>query len=306
MLSVSEEVRSALAEGRAVVALESTLVAHGLPRPKNLEVARTAESVVRASGAVPATIGVLDGALVVGLSAAQLERLATSDGVRKLSRADLAHAVATRALGATTVSATMIAAHRAGIALFATGGIGGVHRGGEVSMDVSADLVELARTPVCVVAAGAKSILDLPRTLEVLETHGVPVLGYRTDELPAFFCRSSGLALTQRVEGPAEAARVLHAQRALGLAGVLLAVPPPAESALARSEIDAAIADAVASAARDGIAGKALTPFLLAEIRGRTDGRSLDANVALVLENARVASEVSVALAALARAQPAT
>ncbi len=301
MLLVAEEVRNALAEGRAVVALESTLVAHGLPRPVNLETAHALERVVRKHGAVPATIGVLDGSLVVGLDEGQLERLATAPEVRKLSRADLAHAIATRALGATTVAATMIAAHRAGIALFATGGIGGVHRGAELSMDVSADLMELARTPVCVVAAGAKSILDLPRTLEVLETHGVPVIGLGTDELPAFFSRTSGLPLTQRVETTGEAASVIHAQHELGLqTGILLAVPPPAASALSRGAIDAAIEAALARASAEGITGKQVTPFLLAEVRGRTEGRSLDTNVALVLENARVASEVAVAYAALA------
>lgn len=301
MLIVAEEVRRALAEGRAVVALESTLIAHGLPRPSNVETAHALERQVRESGAVPATVGVLDGSLVVGLDADQIERIAVGTGVRKLSRADLAHAVATRALGATTVAATMVAAHRAGIVFFATGGIGGVHRGGEVSMDVSADLTELARTPVCVVAAGAKSILDLPRTLEVLETHGVPVVGYGTDELPAFFSRTSGLHVTQRVEGPADAARLMYAQRALGLdTGVLLAVPPPEASALHRGEVDRAIEDALARATMEGISGKQVTPFLLAEVRRRTEGRSLDANVALVLENARIASEVAVAYAGLA------
>jgi pseudouridine-5'-phosphate glycosidase len=299
-LIVADEVQDALAEGRPVVALESTLVAHGLPRPTNLETAHALERDVRAAGGVPATIGVLDGALVVGLDAEQLERLAMSDSVRKLSRADLAHAIATRSLGATTVAATMVAAHRAGIAFFATGGIGGVHRDGERSMDVSADLTELSRTPVCVVAAGAKSILDLPRTLEVLETHGVPVIGYGTDELPAFFSRSSGLALTQRVDGAREAASVVHAQRALGLeTGILLAVPPP-DSGLVPGEIDRAIGDALARAAAEGVAGKQVTPFLLAEIRRQTGGRSLDANVALVLHNARTATEVAVAYAQLA------
>jgi pseudouridine-5'-phosphate glycosidase len=301
MLFVADEVRSALAEGRAVVALESTLVAHGLPRPRNLETAHALEAAVRGAGATPATIGVLDGSLVVGLDARQLERLAASDDVRKLSRADLAHAIAMKSLGATTVSATMVAAHRAGIALFATGGIGGVHRGGELSMDVSTDLTELGRTSVCVVAAGAKSILDLGRTLEVLETQGVPVIGYRTDELPAFFSRTSGLALTQRVDGASDAARVLQAQRALGLdTGVLVVVPPPTESALPKGEIDRAIEAALARASAEGIVGKQVTPFLLSEIRRQTGGRSLETNVALVLQNARVAAEIAVAHAELA------
>lgn len=298
MLTVSDEVRAAIAARQAVVALESTLFAHGLPAPEGLETALALERIVREAGATPATIGVVDGRLVVGLNEPEIARLATERGVRKLSRSDLAHAVATRACGATTVSATMIGARLAGIALFATGGIGGVHRGVEQTMDVSADLTELARTRVCVVAAGAKSILDLPRTLEVLETQGVPVIGYGVDELPAFFVRSSGLPLSQRVDGPEQAARVIAAQRALALeTGILLAVPAPAEHALAAEVVDAAIAHALDSAERAGIRGKAVTPHLLAEVRERTAGRSLAANVALVRNNARVAAEVAVALA---------
>ncbi len=303
MFVVAQEPRAALAAGAPVVALESTLFAHGLPAPRGIETALALEAIVRAAGAIPATVGVIEGRLVVGLSADEIARLAGESGVRKLSRSDLAHAIATHACGATTVSATMIAAQRAGIAVFATGGIGGVHRGVEQTMDVSADLTELARTRVCVVASGAKSILDLPRTLEVLETSGVPVLGYQPRELPAFFVRSSGLHLHQRVDGPEEAARVIAAQRALGLeTGILLAVPPPLDHALDADEVDAAIASALAAAERQGIRGKAVTPYLLAEVRTRTGGRSLEANVSVVRNNARVAAEVAVALAELLRA----
>lgn len=298
MLRISPEVRAALDDRRPVVALESTIFAHGLPAPDGVETAAALEAIVRAAGAVPATIGVLEGALVVGLSPVEIERLATGAGVRKLSRADLAHAIATRALGATTVSATMLGAHRAGIAVFATGGIGGVHRGFEEHMDVSADLSELARTPVMVVAAGAKSILDLPRTTEALETLGVPVVGFGTSELPAFFCRTSGLALTQRVDDAGTAARMMAAQRALGIeTGMLLVVPPPEDAALPSAEIDLAIEEALREADARGVRGKAVTPFLLAEVRRRTGGRSLTANVALVKQNVAVASAVAVALA---------
>ena len=224
MLWIADEVRGALARRKPVVALESTLFAHGLPAPRGVATARALEAIVRGAGATPATVGMIEGRLIVGLADAEIVRIADGPATRKLSRSDLAHAAATRATGATTVSATMIAAHRAGIPLFATGGIGGVHRGVEQTMDVSADLTELGRTPVCVVAAGAKSILDLPRTLELLETHGVPVIGYATDELPAFFVRSSGLSLHQRVEDAEEAARVIRAQQQLGLeTGILLA-----------------------------------------------------------------------------------
>ncbi len=303
MLWIADEVRGALARRKPVVALESTLFAHGLPAPRGVATARALEAIVRGAGATPATVGMIEGRLIVGLADAEIVRIADGPATRKLSRSDLAHAAATRATGATTVSATMIAAHRAGIPLFATGGIGGVHRGVEQTMDVSADLTELGRTPVCVVAAGAKSILDLPRTLELLETHGVPVIGYATDELPAFFVRSSGLSLHQRVEDAEEAARVIRAQQQLGLeTGILLAVPPPAASALDADTVASAIDAALAAAERDGIRGKSVTPRLLAEVRARTAGRSLEANVALVQHNARVAAEVAVALAALGAA----
>lgn len=299
---IAEEVRDALAERRPVVALESTIVAHGLPRPDNLATARALEADVRAAGAVPATVAVIDGALVVGLSGAELERLANEPVVAKVSRRDLPVALARRTLGATTVSATMIGAARAGIRVFATGGIGGVHRGFDTTMDVSADLGELARTSVCVVCAGAKSILDLPRTLELLETLGVPVLGWRTHELPAFLSRESGLALEHRVESAAEVAAILRAKWDLGLhGGVIVAVPPPAEHALARAEIEPVIEAAIAEAAAAGVTGKALTPHLLAAVRARTAGRSLAANVALARHDATVAAEIAVALASLTR-----
>ncbi|HKK36698.1 MAG TPA: pseudouridine-5'-phosphate glycosidase [Paracoccaceae bacterium] len=295
--AMSEAVADALAEGRPVVALESTILAHGLPAPRNLEVAAALEDVVRAGGAVPATIAVLDGRLRVGLDAAALERLAAG-GVAKLSRADLAAALATGGDGATTVAATMIAARAAGIEVFATGGIGGVHRGAEATWDVSADLRELAETPVTVVAAGAKAILDLPRTLEVLETLGVPVIGWRTDAFPAFWSRESGLPCPLRMETAAEVARAHRMRAALGLpGGQLLAVPIPEAAEVPRAEIEAAVADALAAAARDGVTGKAVTPFLLSRIVEATGGRSLEANVALVLNDAAVATEVAVALA---------
>ncbi|MBX7193466.1 MAG: pseudouridine-5'-phosphate glycosidase [Sandaracinaceae bacterium] len=302
---VADEVREALATGRAVVALESTIVAHGLPRPENLEVARRLEATVRGAGAVPATVGVIDGALVVGLSDAELTRLAESADVAKVSRRDLPIVIARGGLGATTVAATMIGAARAGIATFATGGIGGVHRGFELTLDVSADLPELARESVCVVCAGAKSILDLPRTMELLETLGVPVLGWRTTELPAFFSRTSGLSLDHRVESASEVAAILRAKWSLGLGGgALVAVPPPAESALDPHELEAAIGTAVRDADARGIRGKALTPHLLAALREATHGRSLEANVALVIQNARVATEIARALADLPASAP--
>jgi pseudouridine-5'-phosphate glycosidase len=300
MIRISDEVREALREGRAVVALESTIVAHGMPYPDNLRTGQLLEQTVRDHGAVPATIAVIDGALAVGISAAELERIASEKTVEKVSRRDLPFVIASRALGATTVSATMIGAARAGIAVFATGGIGGVHREVNETFDISADLAELGRTNVCVVCAGAKSILDLPRTLEVLETLGVPVVGWGTNELPAFFTRTSGIALERRVDDAAQMARVLDAKWTLGLeGGVVLAVPPPESAALAQSDIDPVIAAALEKAHALGIRGKATTPFLLREIREATAGKSLATNIALAVQNARVAAEVAVAYAAL-------
>ncbi|PWC31015.1 pseudouridine-5'-phosphate glycosidase [Azospirillum sp. TSO35-2] len=295
------EIADALAANRPVVALESTVISHGMPYPRNLETARALEAEVRAAGAVPATIAVMDGRIRIGLDDAALERLATGGpAVRKLSRRDLGVALATGTLGATTVAATMIGARLAGIAVFATGGIGGVHRGAETSFDVSADLDELARTPVCVVCAGAKSILDLPKTLEVLETRGVPVLGFRTDEFPAFYSRRSGLPIDHRCDNVQEVADILRASWTLGLeGGVLLANPIDDGDALDADAMEAAVAQALAEAEARGIKGKDITPHLLAALERITGGRSLTANIALIRNNARVAAGVAAAYAAL-------
>jgi pseudouridylate synthase len=296
-LTLSPEVREALASRTPVVALESTIIAHGLPYPQNLALAQEVERLVREAGAVPATIAVAGGAVRVGLDPDLLQRLARGQEVAKVSRRDLAAVLVRGGLGATTVAATMLCAHLAGIRVFATGGIGGVHRGATLTMDVSADLAELARTPVCVVCAGAKSVLDLPLTLEVLETQGVPVLGLGTDTFPAFYTPHSGLAVPTRVSDTAEAAAVLRAHWSIGGAGVVLAVPIPEAHALPVDEIDPAIERAVALAAEVGVKGPAWTPFVLDQIRRLTGGRSVAANVALVKHNATQA-------AALARALP--
>jgi pseudouridine-5'-phosphate glycosidase len=292
-LDVRPEVAAALRDGRPVVALESTLIAHGLPRPLNLETARQAEAAVRREGAVPATIAVLRGVPTVGLSDAELEELSASENVEKASTRDLAAAVARKRTAATTVAATMVLAHRAGIRVFATGGIGGVHRGAAETWDVSADLAELARTPVAVVCAGAKGILDLARTLEMLETMSVPVVGYGTDEFPAFYVRSSGLALSARVDSPAEAAALLSARWALGGAGVVLAQPVDAAAALDPEEFETALVMAERQAAARGARGPALTPFLLARLAEITDGRTLRANQSLIVANAGLAAQVA-------------
>jgi len=311
--NIAPEVQAALAVGRAVVALESTVIAHGLPYPTNREVALAMEAIIREEGAVPAIIAVLGGALRVGLTAAEIEHLASSKDVRKLSRRDIAACLAQRLDGATTVAATMLIAHQAGIRVFATGGIGGVHRQ-QISKsanqqiehatrntqhvaDISADLPELARTPVCVVCAGAKAILDLPATLEWLETWGVPVLGCQTDEFPAFYSCTSGLPVSARVESPTEAAAVARAHWALGGGGLLLAVPVPAAAELPPAAVEQAIAQALAEADRQGIRGPAVTPFLLRRVGELTGGASLRANVALLQNNAAVAARLAVALA---------
>jgi pseudouridine-5'-phosphate glycosidase len=296
MIRTSPEVVSALAAHRPVVALESTVLAHGLPRPRNLEVGRAMEQAVADGGAVPATVGVVAGVPRVGMGAAELERLAMADGVLKLSTRDLAVPVARGTDGATTVAATMWLAARAGVQLFATGGIGGVHRG--EARDVSADLTELGRTPMLVVCAGAKSVLDLPATREALETAGVLVVGWGTDELPAFYSARSGIPVDVRVEDARQAAALWRAHRDLGLPGaLLLCVPPPAGEALDADEVEGAIADALDGARREGIRGKEVTPYLLRAVAAATGGRSLEANVALLLNNARVAASVAVALA---------
>ncbi|MDY7039970.1 MAG: pseudouridine-5'-phosphate glycosidase [Chloroflexota bacterium] len=296
-LTLHAEVEEALGAGRPVVALESTVIAHGLPCPTNLETARRLEAVVCAEGAVPATIAVLGGQLKVGLDDAELEHLARGKDIRKVSRRDLPIVVAQGGDGATTVAATMWIAARAGIKVFATGGIGGVHRGHP--FDVSADLPELARTPVAVVCAGAKSILDLPLSLEWLETWGVPVIGYATDEFPAFYTRTSGLPVDVRADSPQAAAEIIRTKWTLGLDGGLLVVAPvPAGAALSAEVMEAAIASALSAADAQGIRGKALTPFLLTRIAEVTGGDSLKANVALLENNAAIAARIAGAMAA--------
>jgi pseudouridine-5'-phosphate glycosidase len=296
MIRTSDEVAEALGAGQAVVALESTVLAHGLPRPRNLQVGLAMEQRVREAGAVPATVGVLGGVPSVGLSRDEVERMAMADGVLKLSTRDLPVPVARGSDGATTVAATMWLAHRAGVQVFATGGIGGVHRGED--RDVSADITELGRTPMLVVCAGAKSVLDLPATREALETAGVLLVGFGTDELPAFYSPRSGIPVDVRVDDAAQAAALWRAHRDLGLPGaVLLCVPPPEEHALAADEVDGAIASALEGARAAGIRGKEVTPFLLRAVAEATGGRSLEANVGLLLNNAAVAASVAVALA---------
>ncbi len=297
-LEFSAEVRTARANGAPVVALESTIITHGMPFPQNVETAAQVESEVRAAGAVPATIAVMKGRLQIGLSETQLEGLGQAQGVAKLSRADLAACLAGGGTGATTVAATMICARAAGIPVFATGGIGGVHRGAETSFDISADLLELAQTAVTVVAAGAKAILDLPKTLEVLETQGVPVIAYGQDDFPAFWSRSSGLKAPLRMDSAAEIAAAHRMRATLGLpGGQLVANPIPAEAEIPRAEITPVIERALAEAEAQGIAAKAVTPFLLQRIFELTGGRSLASNIALVLANARLAAAIAGELA---------
>jgi len=295
-LRLHEEVAEARARGAPVLALESTLIAHGLPYPRNLETARRLAATARAEGAVPATIALLGGEVRVGLEPSEIERLASGRDVAKVSRRDLAPVLAAGGAGATTVAATMICAHRAGIAVFATGGIGGVHRGGAASLDISADLDELARTPVAVVASGAKTILDLPRTLEALETRGVPVVGIGTRRFPGFYLPDSGLALEARVDSAAEAARIMRLHWSLvPSGGLLFANPIPEAAALDAAELERLVEQASAEAAEAGIAGKALTPFLLARLFEASGGRALDANVALVEANVRFGAALAVA-----------
>jgi len=302
VLEIREEVREALAKAKAVVALESTVIAHGLPRPKNIETAHAMEAAVRESGAVPATIGILDGRIVIGINGKEIERLAEASHVVKVSRADLTAVVAAKRTGATTVAGTMIVAAMAGVRTFATGGIGGVHRGGETSMDVSADLTELARTQVAVVCAGAKAILDLPRTLEVLETLGVPVVGFTTKEFPAFYCRESGLALLHSVATPKEAAEIMNLQWGISsgqMGGILFVNPPPSENALPKEEMEIFIEKALTAATKQEIRGKSATPFLLQEVARLSEGKALKANIDLLISNARLAGRISSAYCAL-------
>ena len=294
-LAVHPDVAAALAARRAVVALESTVIAHGLPRPQNLVAARALEEEVRGLGSTPATIAVADGQAIVGADDALLVRLAEDSAVAKVSLRDLAPVLARRGLGATTVAATVEIAARAGIAVLATGGIGGVHRGGERSFDESADLEAIAKHPVCVVCAGAKLVLDLALTLERLETLGVPVIGYGTDELPAFYVRSSGLPLPYRVDDALAAARIAREQLARG-AGIVIAVPIAERDGLDRREAEAEVARALSAAERAGVRGAALTPFLLAQLSDATGGRSLAANLSLLRGNARIAAQIALAL----------
>lgn len=297
-LDISPEVQQALADGKPVVALESTIISHGMPYPKNVETAMLVEKTIRENGAVPATIAIIGGRLKAGLSPEEIEYLGKSGRkVAKVSRRDLAAIVARGADGATTVTTTMIIAHMAGIKVFATGGIGGVHRGAETTMDISADLEELASTPVMVVCAGAKSILDLGLTLEYLETKGVPVIGYGTDELPAFYTRSSGFGVDYRVDTPAQLAAMFKAQQELGMKGGMLVTNPiPEQYAMDKAVIDAAIEQAVAESKEQGIHGKETTPFLLTRVVELTGGDSLESNIQLVLNNAIVASKTAAEL----------
>ena len=299
-LDVAPEVQEALKNHKPVVALESTIISHGMPYPQNVETALNVEKIIRENGAVPATIAVIGGRLKAGLSPEEIDYLGkTGAGVAKASRRDLPVLVALGRDGATTVTTTMMIAHMAGISVFATGGIGGVHRGAETTMDISADLEELAQTPVLVVCAGAKSILDLGLTLEYLETHGVPVIGYGTDELPAFYTRRSGFSVDYRMDTPEEIAAAFRTSLDLGLRGGMLVTDPiPEEWSMDADVIDRAIAEAVSEAEAQGIHGKAITPFLLARIKDLTGGDSLAANTQLVFNNARLAAQIAAALSA--------
>lgn len=299
-IGMTEEVRLAVTGGKPVVALESTIIAHGMPFPQNLEMALEVEHVIRERGAVPATIAIVDGTLRAGLSSAELEGFARAGpGIIKVSTRDIAYAVSQKMDGATTVASTMRIAAMAGIAVFATGGMGGVHRGAERSFDVSADLVEFGKSNVAVVTAGAKAILDLPLTLEYLETQGVPVVGFGTFDFPAFYSRESGLKLTQRCDTAQDVATLLHAKWRLDLeGGVIVANPIPAEAEIPRAEIMPHIEMALAEATNWGLAGKDVTPFLLKRIAEITEGRSLKANIALVMNNACIAADIAVAYAA--------
>ncbi|MGK2226944.1 MAG: pseudouridine-5'-phosphate glycosidase [Devosia sp.] len=298
-LSITPEVTQALADSQPVVALESTIITHGMPYPQNLEMAKNVEAVIRQNGAIPATIAIMDSKFCVGVSGDDLERLALEGGkAAKASRRDVSALLVKGAIAGTTVATTMQIAALAGIKVFATGGIGGVHRGAEETFDISADLQELSRTPVAVVCAGAKSILDIAKTLEVLESNGVPVLGYGTDEFPAFWARQSGHKVDHRFDDAADIAKVIAHQVALGMGGVLVANPIPEADALEPAAIEARIAEAIAGAEAEGVSRKDLTPFLLKRIFELTDGKSLVANIALVENNAKVAARIAVALAA--------
>ncbi|TQK69920.1 MULTISPECIES: pseudouridine-5'-phosphate glycosidase [unclassified Nocardioides] len=300
LLSVAPEVAEALAAGGPVVALESTIISHGMPYPRNVEMAREVEQIVRDGGATPATIAVLDGVPRIGLSATELDVLASDPSVSKVSIRDLGYVAARRAHGATTVAATMRLAALAGIRVFVTGGLGGVHRGAESSMDISADLTEMSRTDVAIVSAGVKSLLDIGRTLEVLETLGVPVVAYRSDEFPSFFSRSSGYAAPMRLDEPEQVAAMMRAKWDLGLEGaVSVANPVPVEDEIPQAEIERTIQQALADADERGIRGKDITPYLLGRIVELSGGASLETNIALVRDNARLGAAIAVAYSAL-------
>lgn len=295
LLDITPEVQEALDNNKPVVALESTIISHGMPYPQNVEMATKTEEIIREQGAIPATIAIMDGKIKVGLSKEDLETFAKTDGVAKVSRRDMAEILATGRLGATTVASTMIGANLAGIKFFVTGGIGGVHRGYEEHMDVSADLDELGKTDVVVISAGAKSILDLPRTMEYLETKGVPVIGYQTEELPAFFTRESGLKLASHFDTTEEIAKVVKMKHELGLSGgVSIVNPIPKDQALDKDYIDSVITKAVDQMEKDGVGGKEATPYLLGAIVEATEGKSLKANIDLVYNNARVGGQLAV------------
>ena len=296
-LDINDEVQAALENNKPIVALESTIITHGMPWPQNYDMANRVEDMVRAHGATPATIAVINGRIKIGLDQDALKTLAQTQGARKLSRADLAICLVDEATGATTVAATMILAHLAGINVFATGGIGGVHRGAEHSFDISADLQELAQTPVTVIAAGAKAILDIPKTLEVLETLGVPVIAYGQKELPAFWSRTSGLNAPLRMDDAAQIAKAQKMRTAMGLSGgQLVANPIPTDAEIPQDQIEPIINKALEDAETQGVSAKAVTPFLLQRIFELTDGHSLDSNIALVLNNARLAAEIACAM----------
>ena len=298
-IRVNEKVKKALAAGKPVVALESTIISHGMPYPRNVKTALEVERILEDEGVTPATIGIIDGVPVIGMDAEEIEEFGKREGIAKVSRRDLPIIMAEKKWGATTVATTMILAHMAGIEVFVTGGIGGVHRGAQETFDISADLQELAHTNVTVVCAGAKAILDLPLTLEYLETFGVPVLGYKTDELPAFYTRTSGLKVDYRIDSPKEAASIIKMKRAMKLdGGILITNPIPEEDSYNPKEIDKAIEEALKDAEKDGIKGKETTPYLLAKITEITGGRSLDANIKLVYNNAKVGGQIAKELCA--------
>ena len=293
-IDILPEVQDALDQGRAVVALESTIISHGMPYPANLECAKNCEEIIRENGATPATIAILGGRIKIGLTESRLEYLATSDSVVKCSRRDLSYVLAMGLDGAATVSATMIMASLAGIRFFATGGVGGVHRGAESTMDISADLTELSQTDVCVISAGVKSILDVGRTLEYLETLGVPVAAYGQDDFPAFYTRESGFKAPLRLDSPASAAEMMRIKWELGLkGGAIIGNPIPEEYAMPKAEIDATIEAALSKASELGVTGRDITPFLLDSVKILTEGRSLEANKQLVYNNARLAAEIA-------------